>query len=491
MSFAFDNTYARLPERFFARLAPVPVAAPRLIHLNRTLAQGLGLDPELLVTSAGLAYLAGNQVPPGAEPLAMAYAGHQFGGFVPQLGDGRAILLGEILSPEGERYDIQLKGSGRTPFSRGGDGRAWVGPVLREYLLGEYMHAVGIPTTRALAAVATGEPVFRETPRPGAVLTRVARGHARVGTFEYFQVRGDTPALRQLADYVIARHYPEIQSQAADRPYPALLQAVIDRQAMLVARWLGVGFIHGVMNTDNMSIAGETIDYGPCAFMDSYDPAQVFSSIDHQGRYAYGNQPRIAQWNLARLAEALLPLLDASADQALAIAQEAIDGFGPRFEAAWLDVFRAKLGLLMPQPEDGELIDGWLQTLAALEADFTNSFHALTAAATGDEGPLWVEMGLSDKPRVQAWLERWHSRLSQDQASPDERVALMSRANPPLIPRNHRVEAALDAAVAGDLGPFTALLAALTHPWSPDPALAVFRQPPAPHERVLRTFCGT
>jgi len=487
MTFAFENSYARLPERFFARLAPVPVAAPRLIQLNRALADRLGLDPEALAAPAGLAFLAGNQVPPGAEPLAMAYAGHQFGGFVPQLGDGRAILLGEILSPDGERYDIQLKGSGRTPFSRGGDGRAWLGPVLREYLLAEYLHAAGIPTTRALAAVATGEPVFRESPRPGAVLTRVARGHVRIGTFEYFQARRDMPALRQLADYVIARHYPELE--AAERPYAALLGAVIGRQAHLVAQWLGIGFIHGVMNTDNMSIAGETIDYGPCAFMDHYNPAQVYSSIDQQGRYAYANQPRIAQWNLARLAEALLPLLDANADQALALAQEAIDGFGPRFAAARLAVFRAKLGLLAPQPDDAGLIDGLLQTLSALGADFTNSFYALNAAAAGDEVPLRAEMGHS--PRAQAWLEGWQTRLRQDGGSPEERAALMSLANPALIPRNHRVEAALEAAVAGDLEPFAALLAALTDPSATDPALAFYRQPPAGHERVLRTSCGT
>ena len=331
MTFAFDNTYARLPERFYARLAPVPVAQPRLVKLNQALAERLGLDPEALRSPEGLAVLAGNRVPEGAAPLAMAYAGHQFGGFVPQLGDGRAILLGEVLDPAGERFDIQLKGSGRTPFSRGGDGRAWLGPVLREYILSEAMQALGIPTTRSLAAVATGEPVYRETALPGAVLTRVARSHVRIGTFEYFHARRDTEALRHLADYVIARHYPE--SKESERPYLALLEAVIERQAGLVAQWLDVGFIHGVMNTDNMSITGETIDYGPCAFMDAYHPGRVYSSIDHGGRYAYGNQPRIAQWNLARLAQSLLPLLDADEGRAVADAQTAIDGFGAMLRA--------------------------------------------------------------------------------------------------------------------------------------------------------------
>lgn len=490
MTFAFDNTYARLPERFFARLAPVPVAQPRLIKLNEALADKLGLGLEALRSPEGLAMLAGNRVPAGADPLAMAYAGHQFGGFVPRLGDGRAILLGEILDPAGERFDVQLKGSGRTPFSRGGDGRAWLGPVLREYILSEAMYTLGIPTTRSLAAVATGEPVFREAGAlPGAVLTRVARGHVRVGTFEYFQARQDTDALRQLADYVIARHYPEARASA--QPYRALLVAVVARQAELVARWLGVGFIHGVMNTDNMSIAGETIDYGPCAFMDAYHPGQVYSSIDHGGRYAYGNQPQIAQWNLARLAQGLLPLLDPDQDQdqAVAQAQAVIDGFGPCFEQAYLACFRAKLGLQEEHGDDAELIDGLLQAMAAAGADFTNSFRALCAAAAGVEGPLRAQLG--DGGPSEAWRARWQARLAREAASPEVRVAAMRRANPAVIPRNHRVEAVLDAAVAGDLKPLDALLQALAHPWDEDPAFDEYRRPPAPDEVVQRTFCGT
>jgi uncharacterized protein YdiU (UPF0061 family) len=496
MTFAFDNSYSRLPERFFTCLAPVPVAQPRLIKLNEALAVRLGLDPAALRSPAAVEVFAGNRVPDGAVPLAMAYAGHQFGGFVPQLGDGRAILLGEVLDPIGERFDIQLKGSGRTPFSRGGDGRAWLGPVLREYLISEYMGALGIPTTRALAVVTTGEPVFRDAgARPGAVLTRVARSHVRVGTFEYFRARRDTEAIRHLADYVIDRHYPE--ARAADQPYVALLDAVIGRQTELIARWLGVGFIHGVMNTDNMSIAGETIDYGPCAFMDAYHPDQVYSSIDHHGRYAYGNQPRIAQWNLARLAEALLPLLAEDADQALSLAQEAIDGFGARFQRAWLAVFRPKLGLLEAREGDGDLIEGLLDVMTTAHADFTNGFHALNTAVATDLG---THPGSESAPReafgtaypaLADWLTRWRARLRLEATSPQARAVAMGRANPALIPRNHRVEAALDAAVTGDLGPLDGLLAALADPWQAGPATAAYQRPPEPHEVVRQTFCGT
>src|SRR6476661_2237220 len=341
--FPFDNSYARLPERFFARLPPTPVTAPRLIRLNEKLARQLRLDPLELSSSAGVAMLAGNTVPDLGEPLAMAYAGHQFGAFVPQLGDGRAILLGEVIDRDGVRHDIQLKGSGPTPFSRLGDGRAALGPVLREYIVSEAMATLGIPTTRALAAVTTGEPVWRETPLPGAVLTRVASSHIRVGTFEFFAARGDLDAIRRLADHVIARHYPEAVD-AANR-YRTLLDLVISRQAALIAKWQLVGFIHGVMNTDNMSIAGETIDYGPCAFMDVYHPEAVYSSIDNKRRYAYGNQPRIAQWNLARLAETFLPLLAEDQEQAVALAQAALAAFGPQFQAAYLDGLRRKIGL--------------------------------------------------------------------------------------------------------------------------------------------------
>src|ERR687893_1897549 len=346
----FDNTYARLPERFFARVAPTPVRAPRLVRVNAPLATQLGLDPEWVASEEGVAVLAGNHVAETAEPIATAYAGHQFGNFVPQLGDGRAILLGELIDRAGERRDLQLKGAGRTPFSRGGDGRASLGPVLREYVVSEAMAALGVPTTRALAAVTTGETVIRETVLPGAILTRVASSHIRVGTFQFFASRGDAEGVRLLADHVIARHYPE--AARAEKPYRALLDAVVRAQAELIARWMLVGFIHGVMNTDNMSVAGETIDYGPCAFIDAYDPAAVFSSIDSFGRYAYGNQPNIAKWNLARLAETLLPLLAEGEEAAIAQAHEALDAFAPAFEAAYHAGLRKKLGLFTEADED-------------------------------------------------------------------------------------------------------------------------------------------
>jgi len=487
MTFLFDNTYARLPANFYARQSPVAVAGPRLLKLNRTLALALGLDEDRLSAPDGVDVLAGNSVPEGAEPLAMAYAGHQFGNFVSQLGDGRAILLGEVLDPRGERFDIQLKGSGRTPFSRGGDGRAWLGPVLREYIIGEGMHALGIPTTRALAAVATGEPVYREGEKPGAVLTRVARSHVRIGTFEYFAARRDTGAVRRLADYVIARHYPGLEG--ADRPYRALLDAVIDRQVRLVAQWLGVGFIHGVMNTDNMSIAGETIDYGPCAFMDAYHPSRVYSSIDHGGHYAYGNQPRIAQWNLSRLAQTLLPLLDADEGKAVTGAQAAIDAFPERFERAFLERFRAKLGLLESRPEDADLIDGLLQAMAETGADFTNSFRALCDAAEGRDGGIHSELGHGSAGHE--WLRRWRERLAGESNAPAARATGMRRENPAVIPRNHRVEAVLEAAVEGDLDPFEDLLQVLALPWEDHSEGSPYRQPPEPHEVVHQTFCGT
>jgi uncharacterized protein YdiU (UPF0061 family) len=487
MIFVFDNTYARLPLRFYARQTPTAVAGPRLVKLNQALAAELGLDHHRLSSPDGLAVLAGNRVPDGAEPLAMAYAGHQFGNFVPQLGDGRAILLGEILDPQGERFDIQLKGSGRTPFSRAGDGRAWLGPVLREYIVSETLHALGIPTTRALAAVTTGEPVRRETELPGAVLTRVARSHVRIGTFEYFSARGDTEAVRHLADYVIARHYPG--AQANKRPYRALLDSVIGRQARLVAQWLGIGFIHGVMNTDNMSIAGETIDYGPCAFMDAYHPGAVYSSIDRGGRYAYGNQPRIAQWNLSRLAQSLLPLIDEDQRKAVDEAQAAIDAFPERFEQAYLDRFRAKLGLLETQPDDADLIGTLLQAMAETSADFTNSFRALCDAAEGEDDGVRKELGHSTAG--DDWLRRWRTRLFRETTKPAARAARMRRTNPVVIPRNHRVEAALEAAVSGDLDLLDDLLRVLALPFVGLPESLPYRCPPKPHEVVHQTFCGT
>ncbi|TVQ33508.1 MAG: YdiU family protein [Geminicoccaceae bacterium] len=480
IAFAFDNSYARLPDRFYARLAPTPVAAPALVKLNVPLARSLGLDPAALASPAGVAVLAGNAVPPGADPLAMAYAGHQFGSFTPQLGDGRAILLGEVVASDGTRLDVQLKGSGPTPFSRRGDGRAALGPVLREYVISEAMHALGLPTTRSLAAVTTGEPVLRQQVLPGAVLTRIAQSHIRVGTFEWFGSRQDLDALRTLADYTIQRLAPE--AAAAANPYRALLDVVIRRQAELIARWLGIGFIHGVMNTDNMALSGETIDYGPCAFMDAYDPATVYSSIDEMGRYAFANQPRIANWNLARLAQAMLPLLAGDEDQALAEGQAAVDAFPEQFQAAWQRVFRAKLGLARAEEGDVGLIHELLTRMAEQRADYTNTFRAL---ATGDGSAARGEF--EEPSGFDAWYAEWRRRLEREDGEP---AARMRTANPAVIPRNHQVERALGAAEAGDLAPLDALLGALADPYA-EPADPSYTRPPAPHEVVRATFCGT
>ncbi len=490
MTFGFDNSYARLPARFFARLDPTPAQAPRLVRLNADLARELGLDPDALAAPDGVAALAGNRVPEGAEPLAMAYAGHQFGNWVPRLGDGRAILLGEVIDREGARRDIQLKGAGRTPFSRMGDGRAVLGPVLREYIVSEAMAALGVPTTRALAAVLTGDVVLREGPQPGAVLTRVARSHVRVGTFEYFASREDDEALRALADYVIARHYPEAAGQAA--PYRALLEAVIGRTAALIARWQLVGFIHGVMNTDNMSVAGETIDYGPCAFMDAFHPATVYSSIDAGGRYAYGNQPYIAHWNLARLAQALLPLLDPDDASALESAQAALDAFPLRFETAWLAGMRAKIGLGAAREGDAALIEDLLARMAANKADFTLTFRRLADAAAGGSAGDGPVRALFDAPEAfDAWALAWRRRLEADDRSPIGRRHAMRAVNPAFIPRNHLVQEALDAAQAGDLGPLDALMTVLAKPYEDQPGFARHALPPEPAEVVRATFCGT
>ncbi|HEX2135086.1 MAG TPA: YdiU family protein, partial [Microvirga sp.] len=480
--FPFDNTYARLPGRFYARVEPTPVAAPRLVRLNRALALHLGLDPDRLASPEGVELLAGKRVPEGAEPIAMAYAGHQFGQFVPQLGDGRAILLGEVVDRDGVRRDLQLKGSGPTPFSRRGDGRAALGPVLREYVVSEAMSALGIPTTRALAAVTTGETVVRETLLPGAVLTRVASSHIRVGTFQFFAARGDVEGVRLLADYVVARHYP--QAAEADRPYRALLEQVVERQADLVARWLLVGFIHGVMNTDNMSIAGETIDYGPCAFMDAYDAATVFSSIDHYGRYAYGNQPRIAQWNLARLAETLLPLLSEDENQAVSEAQEALGAFAPRFETAFYAGLRKKLGLLTEREEDVALAQDLLKAMAENQADFTLTFRRLGDAAADPAGDEAVARLFADPSAYDGWAARWRERLGAEPQDGATRRAAMHAINPAFIPRNHRVEAVIEAAVErDDFAPFDELLMVLSRPYEDQPAFARYADPPEPHER--------
>ncbi|MCV6584576.1 MAG: YdiU family protein [Marinibacterium sp.] len=470
LSIPFDNSYARLADGFFARQAPTPVKAPRLLAFNRDLAQVLGITPGDLGDMAQV--FGGNRVPDGAAPLAQLYAGHQFGQYNPQLGDGRAILLGETLGQDGQRRDIQLKGSGPTPFSRRGDGRAWLGPVLREYLVSEAMHALGIPTTRALAAVATGEEVVRETLLPGAVLTRVAASHLRVGTFQIFAARGDTARLRDLTDYAIARHYPDAEGPLG------LLTAVRDAQARLIAQWMSVGFIHGVMNTDNCTISGETIDYGPCAFMDGYHPNTVYSSIDQFGRYAYSNQPRIVVWNLAQLATALLQQFDAPETQVDA-ATEIVHAMPAMIDAEWLRLFRAKIGLSTPEDGDAALIADLLDRMAANQADFTNTFRALGTDGARDQ--------FADPAAFDGWAAKWRSRLARD-ADPAD---LLARANPWIIPRNHRVEQMIDAAVAGDMAPFERLSAALADPFTPHPDLADLTRPPLASEQVQATFCGT
>ena len=484
---AFDNSYARLPEGFFARVRPSSAAAPRLLRLNRPLAEALGLDPEALATPEGIAVLSGRDIPPGADPIATAYAGHQFGGFSPQLGDGRAILLGEVIGRDRLRRDLQLKGSGRTPFSRSGDGRAALGPVLREYLVGEAMAALGIPTTRALAALATGETVYRDTELPGAVLVRVASSHIRVGSFQFFAARGLTEAVRQLADHAMARHDPGAARSPA--PYAAFLEGVVARQAALVARWMGVGFIHGVMNTDNMAVSGETIDYGPCAFMDAYDPATVFSSIDRGGRYAYRNQPGIAQWNLARLTECLLPLLGETEEAGLERGREILAGFSPLYHAAHLDLFRRKLGLLEAREGDAALLEDLLDRMAAGGADFTLTFRRLCDAAEDPARDGAVRDLFIDPTAYDGWAPRWRARLAGEAGA--GRGAAMRAVNPALVPRNHRVEEAIAAAVErDDLAPFDRLATALAHPYDPpaDPALY---EPPAFDTSGYRTFCGT
>jgi uncharacterized protein YdiU (UPF0061 family) len=488
--FPFQNTYAALPDGFFARVAPTPVASPRLVKLNRPLAVRLGLDPDRLASPEGVEILAGKRVPDGAEPIAMAYAGHQFGHFVPQLGDGRAILLGEIIDADGIRRDIQLKGSGPTPFSRRGDGRAALGPVLREYIVSEAMAALGIPTTRSLAAVVTGESVIRETALPGAVLTRVASSHIRVGTFQFFAARGDTAGVRQLADHAIARHYP--QAATAERPYHALLEGVIARQAELVARWLLVGFIHGVMNTDNTSISGETIDYGPCAFIDHYDPAAVFSSIDEQGRYAYANQPRIALWNLTRLAECLLPLFSDDTDKAVEQAQGILAGFIARFSKAYQSGLRQKIGLLTEQDGDEALLQDLLDAMTKNQADFTLTFRGLSEAADDTSRDQNTRQLFADPNAYDEWAARWRQRIGRDPQTPTERAAGMRAINPAFIPRNHRIEAVIDAAVSReDFAPFEELLTVLSKPYEAQAEHAQYAAPPEPDQRVLRTFCGT
>ena len=476
MKLPFDNTYARLPSRFFAKVDPTPVRAPALVKINEPLCELLGLDAKALASEEGVAVLAGNARAEGAEPIALAYAGHQFGNFVPQLGDGRAILLGEIVGKDGARRDVQLKGSGPTPFSRRGDGRAALGPVLREYVVSETMAAFGIPTTRSLAAVKTGEPVYREGALPGGVLTRVAASHIRVGTFEYFSARDDVDAVATLAKYALERHYPEA---ASEESYAlALLGKVVDAQASLIAKWLGVGFIHGVMNTDNTSIAGETIDYGPCAFLDEYHPRKTFSSIDMNGRYAFMNQPRIAQWNLLRLGETLLPLIAKDQEEAARLATERIESFGARFQSAYADVMRTKLGLRTEDPGDLDLVMELLLQLATDEVDYTVFFRTLST-----EPDSFVES---------EWVERWRARLAAEGESPESRGEAMRRVNPKFIPRNHRIEEAIAAAYTkDDFAPFETLVRVLARPFDDQPEADHLAEPPKPDERVTQTFCGT
>ncbi len=471
LAIPFDNSYAKLPGGFYTRMEPTPVPAPRLLAFNNGLAEELGLS-DIPHEATLAAIFSGNATPEGAAPLAQVYAGHQFGGFFPQLGDGRAILLGEVVGRDGQRRDIQLKGSGRTPYSRMGDGRAWIGPVLREYVVSEAMHALGVPTTRALAAVATGEEIARETMLPGAVLTRVASSHLRVGTFQYFFARRDRDALQALYDYAVDRHAPDATDPEA------FLEAVIARQARLVAQWMSVGFIHGVMNTDNTTISGETIDYGPCAFMDAYHPATVYSSIDRHGRYAFQNQPGIIAWNLAQLASCLVPLMP-DQDAAVERFTQMVHAVPERVQAEWLSLFRTKIGLGTAQADDERLIVDLLTLMAENGADFTNTFRAL---ATGDARDQFT-----DRAAFDAWAERWQTRLEGEDA-PEAR---MRDANPAFIPRNHRVEQMIAAALDGDLGPFRRLMEVLARPYEDQPEHADLTRPPQPGEEVQATFCGT
>ena len=477
----FDNSYATLPQVFFTITNPVPVQNPNLVVFNERLAESLGLNEEMLNTKEGAVVFAGNEIPEGADPLAQAYAGHQFGHFT-RLGDGRAVLLGEHVTPQGKRVDIQLKGPGRTPYSRGGDGRAALGPMLREYIISEAMHALGIPTSRSLAVTATGESVYRENVLPGAILTRVASSHIRVGTFQYAAKWGSKEELRALADYTIKRHYPHVAGD--DNPYLSLLSEVIKRQAKLVAQWQLVGFIHGVMNTDNMTISGESIDYGPCAFMDTYNPATVFSSIDTQGRYAYGNQPYMAGWNLARFAESLLQLIDTDPEKAVELAQNEMEGYMNQFQSHWQAGMRAKLGLFDEEAEDETLIKELLDLMEKYKADYTNTFRSLTAGKT--EGSV-----LNGEPEFKEWQNKWQERLERQQKSRDEANQLMRESNPAVIPRNHRVEKALEAAEEdGDLSVLEELLEFLSKPFAYTEKQEEYAVVPSCNT-PYQTYCGT
>ena len=485
--FAFDNTFAAQMDGFFLPAVAAPFPEPTLIVLNVPLAQALGLDADAL-KAEGAALFSGQSMPAGAMPLAQIYAGHQFGGFSPQLGDGRALLLGEVIDPEGRRFDIQLKGSGPTEFSRGGDGKASLGPMLREYIISESMAALGVPTTRSLAVVATGEPVMRERPLPGAVLTRVAASHLRVGTFEFFASQRDRASVRKLADYTIARHYPEVASMP--NPYLGLLNAVVDAQADLIAQWMLVGFIHGVMNTDNAALSGETIDYGPCAFMDRYDPATVYSSIDHRGRYAYGNQPGIGQWNMARFAETLLPLLHDDDDKAMELAREALRAFILRYQSSWTKGMRTKLGISQPEDDDETLALDLVKLLGTERLDYTTTLRALSSVARN--GPKALHCGLTNAEPFDAWADRWLARLDQEPGGRTDAAARMDAVNPVYIPRNHLVDEALNAAVEGDLQPMLRLLDVITRPYAVREGCERYAEPaPNAFDEGFKTFCGT
>jgi uncharacterized protein YdiU (UPF0061 family) len=491
ISIPFNNSYAQLPDRFFAHQNPDPVEHPELIRLNIPLCETLALDAAPLSSKLGTDMFSGNVVPPGAEPIALAYAGHQFGGWAPQLGDGRAVLLGEVVGTDGVRRDIQLKGSGRTPFSRRGDGRAALGPILREYIVSEAMHALGVPTTRALAAVTTGQAVLRNGHLPGAILTRIAQSHVRIGTFEYFAARRDNDALRILADYVIDRHYPD--AKGADRPYLSLLCAIVTRQAELVAKWFQLGFIHGVMNTDNTSVAGETLDYGPCAFLDTYNPHTVFSSIDRMGRYAFSNQPAALQWNLNQLAQCLLPLLDPDPKAAKDLAQTEIDAFPIKYGKLLSVAMGAKLGLKTARDEDLGLGLDLLKCMAVGKADFTNTFRHLANVVHVDTPERSdVRDNFDDPSAFNLWAERWQARLAEDDRAPAVISAAMRQVNPAVIPRNHLVEAAIRAAEDdGDFTPFNRLVDEVIRPFEERDSGSHYVRPPELHEVVHQTFCGT
>ena len=484
--FKFDNSFARSLESYFHYCDPEPAVAPKWLQFNHELAEELGLDPVTLDSDAGLAIFSGNETAEGSKPLAQAYAGHQFGGFSPQLGDGRALLLGEVIDTQQHRRDIQLKGSGRTPFSRGGDGKAAVGPVLREYLIGEAMYALGIPTTRALAAIATGKEVYRENILPGAILTRVAASHIRVGTFQYGAARGNEDEVRKLADYAIARHYPE--TAEAENPYLAFFAAVADAQADLVAQWMSIGFIHGVMNTDNMTISGETIDFGPCAFMESYDPGTVFSSIDHGGRYSYANQPQILVWNLARLAEPLIPLVDPDQKRAVELLTETIECIQPLYESYWLTRMRSKIGLSKEDSLDSQLIQDLLKVMEG--TDFTLAFRRLSQVLRGERD---IVRNLFKKPNdFDEWEPRWRKRLEQEEVATEETAQAMDRVNPIYIPRNHKVEEALAAAThQADMTFFSKLLTIVTRPFEEVEGNEAYAEPAPATSIPYRTFCGT